>query len=88
MPGRAEPGGHHGRRRAESVCLSESRLNALTRSDYQGATTAGLGARLVRRTGEWSDGAARKADEDLSNVHTIRSLKEVVEEVRRRNGTI
>lgn len=54
-------------------------------SDYQGARAAGLEASLIRRTGEWSDGASRIGDEDLSGVKTIDSLDRVVEEVRRRN---
>lgn len=54
-------------------------------SDYLGAKGAGLEGRLIRRTGEWSDGAARKADEDLSEVETIGSLADIVDEVRRRN---
>jgi hypothetical protein len=59
--------------------------NRLIRRDYQGAKAAGLEARLIRRQGEWSDGAARKADEDLSGVETISSLTAIVEEVSRRN---
>lgn len=54
-------------------------------SDYHGAVSAGLEARLVRRMGEWSDGASRKVNEDLEDVTTVRSLSEVVEEVRQRN---
>jgi hypothetical protein len=38
----------------------------------------------VRRGGEWSDGAVRAGDEDLEGVHCVRSLMEVVDEVRRR----
>jgi hypothetical protein len=53
--------------------------------DYHGALSAGIEARLIRREGEWSDGAARKAGEDLTGVTTIKSLSEVVDEVRRRN---
>jgi hypothetical protein len=48
--------------------------------------SAGLGARLVRRVGDWSDGAARNAQEDLSGIRTIRSLRDLVDEIRRRNG--
>lgn len=55
-------------------------------SDYRGAVLAGLEGRLIRRTGEWSDGARRKAEEDLSDVHVIQDLNEIVEEVKRRNG--
>lgn len=42
---------------------------------------------MIRRTGEWSDGAARKADEDLDGVETIDSLTAVVEEARRRKAS-
>lgn len=55
-------------------------------SDYIGAKEAGLEARLIRRIGEWSDGAARQRDEDLTGVETIASLTEVVDEVRRRRS--
>jgi FMN phosphatase YigB (HAD superfamily) len=55
-------------------------------SDYHGAMSVGLEARLIRRVGEWSDGAARHAQEDLSGIQTIQSLKDVVDEIRRRNG--
>jgi len=55
-------------------------------SDYGGAMSAGLDARLIRRIGEWSDGAARIAQEDLSGIQTIRSLKDIVDEIRQRNG--
>jgi len=48
--------------------------------------SAGLDARLIRRVGEWSDGAARNAQEDLSGVQTIRSLKDIIDEIRRRNS--
>jgi hypothetical protein len=48
--------------------------------------SAGLEARLIRRVGAWSDGAARIAQEDLSGIQTIQSLKDVVDEIRRRNG--
>jgi hypothetical protein len=48
--------------------------------------SAGLDARLIRRVGEWSDGAARIAQEDLSGIKTIRSLSDIVDEIRRRNG--
>ena len=53
-------------------------------SDYQGGKAAGLEARLIRRTGEWSDGASRKDNENLEGVHTIDNLLQVVEEVSRR----
>jgi hypothetical protein len=63
-----------------------SRDRKLINSDYRGATSAGLEARLIRRQGEWSDGAVRTSSEDLEGVRTISSLRDVVEEVRRRNG--
>jgi FMN phosphatase YigB (HAD superfamily) len=56
------------------------------KADYRGSVAAGLEGRLVRRDGEWSDGAARVADEDLEGVHVVRSLSDVLEEVRRRNA--
>jgi hypothetical protein len=48
--------------------------------------SAGLEARLIRRVGEWSDGASRIAQEDLSGIKTIESLKDIVDEIRRRKG--
>lgn len=58
---------------------------ALTpRRDYHGAVAAGLEARLIRRQGEWSDGAARHAGEDLTDVSTIASLHDLVAEVESR----
>ncbi|WVQ95417.1 hypothetical protein IAU59_002514 [Kwoniella sp. CBS 9459] len=56
------------------------------KADFQGATSASLEARLIRRPGEWSDGAVRSAEEELGQVNIISSLEEIVEEVRRRNG--
>ncbi|KAK8850741.1 hypothetical protein IAR55_004661 [Kwoniella newhampshirensis] len=56
------------------------------KADYQGAISASLEARLIRRPGEWSDGAARTAQEELQGVHVVQSLEDVVEEVKRRNG--
>ncbi|BEJ13462.1 hypothetical protein CspHIS471_0306360 [Cutaneotrichosporon sp. HIS471] len=55
-------------------------------ADYQGSVAAGLEGRLVRRHGEWSDGAVRGHGEDLEGVHVIRSLSEVLDEVKRRNA--
>jgi len=57
----------------------------LTCSDFHGATRAGLEARLVRRPGEWSDGAIREAEEDLGDVNVVRSLREVLGEAEVRN---
>nr|XP_031858266.1 uncharacterized protein CI109_006317 [Kwoniella shandongensis]KAA5525338.1 hypothetical protein CI109_006317 [Kwoniella shandongensis] len=56
------------------------------KADFHGATSAGIEARLIRRPGEWSDGAARSAEEELGEVNVIRSLEDVVEEVKRRNS--
>lgn len=55
-------------------------------SDYRGAVAAGLEGRLIRRAGEWSDGAVRVAGEDLEGVHVVKSLADVLDEVRRRNA--
>ncbi|ORY21152.1 hypothetical protein BCR39DRAFT_591651 [Naematelia encephala] len=54
-------------------------------SDYRGARAAGLEARLIRRQGDWSDGAVREAEEDLEDVDVVTSLDDVLEEVRQRN---
>lgn len=58
----------------------------LTVSDYEGAVNAGLEARLLRREGEYSDGAMRHDGEDLKGVHVIKDLTEVLEEAKRRNA--
>lgn len=55
--------------------------------DYHGAVTAGLEARLVRRQGEWSDGAVRKKGEDLEGVTVVSSLEDIVREVQGRNAS-
>jgi hypothetical protein len=55
-------------------------------SDFRGATGAGLEGRLIRRLGEWSDGARRHALEDLGSVNVVSSLAEVLDEVRARNS--
>lgn len=60
------------------------RLKILTDRDYHGALKAGLEARLLRRNGEWSDGAKRTADEALDKVETVSELGEVVKEAKRR----
>jgi len=57
-------------------------------SDYHGANSAGLEARLIRRKGEWSDGAVRNSEEDLSGVESIKDINELVEEVKRRNQSM
>ncbi|WVQ86281.1 hypothetical protein IAT38_008449 [Cryptococcus sp. DSM 104549] len=56
------------------------------KADFQGATGAGIEGRLIRRHGEWSDGAARQAEEELGEVNVISTLDELIEEVRLRNG--
>ncbi|WRT70923.1 uncharacterized protein IL334_007922 [Kwoniella shivajii] len=56
------------------------------KADFRGSTQASLEGRLIRRHGEWSDGAARASGEDLSGVNVIASLAEVVGEVKRRNN--
>lgn len=56
------------------------------RRDYHGSVAAGLEGRLIRRQGEWSDGAQRTANEDLEGVSVLRSLSEIVEEVRSRQA--
>lgn len=60
----------------------------MAHSDFLGATGAGLEARLVRRPGEWSDGAIRVAEEDLGDVNVVRSLQAVLNEVTNRNATV
>jgi hypothetical protein len=47
---------------------------------------AGIEGRLIRRLGEWSDGASRTAEEELEGVHVVRSLDAIVEEVLARNA--
>ena len=53
--------------------------------DYQGALSAGLEARLIRRSGEWSDGTLRKSEEDLTDVTITTGLDEILAEVAQRN---
>lgn len=59
-------------------------------ADYLGARGAGLEARLIRRPGEWSDGTKRQSEDEEGlpdkGVRVIRSLDEVVAEVRQRNA--
>ncbi|ODO05797.1 hypothetical protein I350_04858 [Cryptococcus amylolentus CBS 6273] len=55
------------------------------KADYQGSINAGLEGRLIRRPGEWSDGAQRQAVEDLESVNVITSLTDLVKEVKERN---
>lgn len=54
-------------------------------SDFHGATSAGIEARLIRRPGEWSDGAVRDAKEELGGVNVVSSLEDIVKEVKQRN---
>lgn len=54
-------------------------------SDFYGATSTGIEARLIRRPGEWSDGAVRDAKEELSGVNIVSSLQDIINEVKQRN---
>jgi hypothetical protein len=65
--------------------LTQREDAADVRSDYHGAVGAGIEGRLIRRQGEWSDGAKREQQEDLGGVRVAQSLHEIVEEVKRRN---
>jgi hypothetical protein len=49
--------------------------------------SAGLEGRLIRRGGEWSDGAVRSVEEGLEGVKVIENLHEIIDEVTRRNAT-
>nr|XP_019050909.1 hypothetical protein I302_01352 [Kwoniella bestiolae CBS 10118]OCF29839.1 hypothetical protein I302_01352 [Kwoniella bestiolae CBS 10118] len=55
------------------------------KADYQGSTAAGIEGRLIRREGEWSDGAVRQASEDIGDVQVITSLNDIVQEVKSRS---
>ena len=66
------------------VRLKEPSIELNSR-DYEGAVGAGLEGRLVRRQGEWSDGAERRAEEELKDVSVVRSLDEIAREVESRN---
>jgi len=67
------------------VTLGKSSIELNSR-DYEGSVGAGLEGRLVRRQGEWSDGAERKAQEELRDVSVVRSLDEIVREIESRNS--
>ena len=58
--------------------------------DYRGALTANLEPRLLRRPGEWSEGAKQESEDveqlEKKGIRVIRSLRAVVEEVERRNS--
>jgi hypothetical protein len=69
------------------VSCSAGCLFLIRARDYHGALAAGLEARLIRRDGEWSDGAARHVEEDLKGVEVVRSLDELLDEVRLRAGS-
>lgn len=58
---------------------------ALT-SDYRGGTAAGLHALLLRRAGDFSDGATRSAAEDLAGVRLIAGLEDAVAFVKEWNA--
>lgn len=51
-------------------------------SDFRGSTSAGLHGLLVRREGDFSDGAKRDKTEVLEGVRVINRLDEAVEYVR------
>lgn len=53
--------------------------------DYQGARLAGLQSLLIRRDGDFSDGATRSSSENLQSVDVIRGLDDAVKWVRRWN---
>ncbi|KAI9637171.1 HAD-like domain-containing protein [Dioszegia hungarica] len=55
-------------------------------ADYRGARAAGVAARLIRRQGEWSDGAARASDESLEDVEVVRSLYDIIDHIEERNN--
>jgi FMN phosphatase YigB (HAD superfamily) len=61
-------------------------------ADYRGSLRAGLEPRLLRRPGEFSDGAKRLSESEerdmlaREGVHVVRSLDELVAEVSRRNA--
>jgi hypothetical protein len=54
-------------------------------SDYHGARSAGLHSFLIRRAGDWSEGAKRTASEDLDGVEVVGSLADAVEIVQKWN---
>ncbi|WOO82565.1 Haloacid dehalogenase-like hydrolase domain-containing protein 3 [Vanrija pseudolonga] len=66
----------------EGVIMVGDELEA----DFGGATGAGIEGRLIRRSGEWSEGAIREAEEDLGSVNVVHSLEEVLAEARARQG--
>jgi FMN phosphatase YigB (HAD superfamily) len=61
-------------------------------ADYRGALRAGLEPRLIRRPGDFSDGAKRLSEEEeratleREGVHVIRTLDDLVAEVTRHNA--
>ncbi|OWZ63222.1 hypothetical protein AYX15_04743 [Cryptococcus neoformans] len=57
------------------------------KADFHGAASAGIEARLIRRPGEWSDGAVRDAKEELGGVNVVSSLEDIVKEVKQRNAS-
>jgi len=52
-------------------------------ADYNGASATGIKALLLRRSGVDGEGEHKEADEDLSSVHVVSSLREVVDLVKR-----
>lgn len=55
------------------------------KADFYGATSTGIEARLIRRPGEWSDGAVRDAKEELGGVNIVSNLQDIVNEAKQRN---
>lgn len=54
--------------------------------DYHGSLRAGLHALLIRRPGEFSDGATRTKTECLDGVNVVESLDDAVAFVQRWNA--
>ncbi|WVO12698.1 hypothetical protein L204_100304 [Cryptococcus depauperatus] len=55
------------------------------KTDWQGAIAAGIEGRLIRWPEKWSNDAFRKLQRQLGAMNVIRSLEDVVAEVKRRN---
>ena len=54
-------------------------------SDFRGSTSAGLHGLLIRREGDFSDGAKRTKVEDLDGVRVVSHLQQAVDFVREWN---
>lgn len=59
----------------------------LAKSDYQGAVSAGLSGLLLRRLGPDGEGERKEPDEDLTGVHVVSGLTDVVDWVVKNNDT-